>query len=921
MKLMCATRLLILLLFFCRATLTAQDLVPPIQNYRVVEYHAASKNWGLSANMDGELFAANNGGLLHFNGQDWKLYKLPNKTTIRSVLCVGNKIYTGSYEEFGFWQKNEVGLFQYTSLTHLIKNHEFTSEEFWQILSFDGAIWFRSFSGVYRFQDDEISVLNPPFVVTSMALHGDRLLAAGGHQRLYALQGESFVPFGEHSLLDGKVVVAMSAFGKDLLIGTKLHGCYVLRDNELIPFNTTINEELQKHQLNQILFLKDGRIAFGTIKNGIYLYDPGLDNFQRLGREVGLQNNTVLSLLQYDDHLWAGLDNGIDRIQLNHPLSFYTDYSGTLGAVYDLAFHQGSLFVGSNTGIYYFDKGRLKFVEGSQGHVWDLQLVGNTLLCGHNTGTFKVDIGNLEQVSSISGGYAIVKIPERPSTFLQGTYTGIARYREENGQWSVKAVSGISFPVKYLSFEDRQTLWAAHPYKGLYRLKLNESQDSVLHIQEFKNEVIASNYNVKLFNVKNQIVLYSEGNWYTYNPISGEIESFTELQAYNNKDLVHFSDPYFWFIDNEGNKEVICTDLKGDHFVLADSQLQRRLLPESENIIKQNDSIYYLTLSDGFGRLNMRRFKNILKQVPLPSPKLNSFEDSNRKYELNAGRSFEIPFKYSRELSLRISTPGLANPKYFYDLKGKISQSEPLNEGVIRFYNLPYGDYELSVFTVNPDNEQSAPNIIQFYIAPPWYLSEVSVLIYLLMAIGTFFLIRLYNKRKLERKHAKLKLHLQREQEEHIARLEKDKLEREVKLKQNELTNITMNVAKKNELILELKNLLLMNKEKFGNQQRYRLFMKKLNKSIDDKEDWKRFEVNFKELHNDFFETLLVRYPKLTPKDLRLCAYLKMNLSSKEIAPLMGITTRGVEIHRYRLRKKLKIDGSQNISNFLITLR
>ena len=112
-----------------------------------------------------------------------------------------------------------------------------------------------------------------------------------------------------------------------------------------------------------------------------------------------------------------------------------------------------------------------------------------------------------------------------------------------------------------------------------------------------------------------------------------------------------------------------------------------------------------------------------------------------------------------------------------------------------------------------------------------------------------------------------------------------------------------------------------MNKDKFQNQQRYRLFMKKLNKSIDDTEDWKRFEVNFKELHEDFFEVLLYRYPGLTPKDLKLCAYLKMNLASKEIAPLMGITTRGVEIHRYRLRKKLNIDGSQNISKFLITLK
>jgi DNA-binding CsgD family transcriptional regulator len=162
---------------------------------------------------------------------------------------------------------------------------------------------------------------------------------------------------------------------------------------------------------------------------------------------------------------------------------------------------------------------------------------------------------------------------------------------------------------------------------------------------------------------------------------------------------------------------------------------------------------------------------------------------------------------------------------------------------------------------------------------------------------------------------------MHKEHQKRLTRLEKEKLAREVKRKQNELTGSTMQIARKNALILELKGLVQVNKEKFSNQQRYRAFMKKLNSTINDSQDWKRFEVNFNELHEDFFETLLKKYPRLTPKDLKLCAYLKMNLTTKEIAPLMGITVRGVEIHRYRLRKKLHIDGSQNISNFLITLK
>ncbi|MEC8831092.1 MAG: LuxR C-terminal-related transcriptional regulator, partial [Bacteroidota bacterium] len=201
----------------------------------------------------------------------------------------------------------------------------------------------------------------------------------------------------------------------------------------------------------------------------------------------------------------------------------------------------------------------------------------------------------------------------------------------------------------------------------------------------------------------------------------------------------------------------------------------------------------------------------------------------------------------------------------------------------------------------------------------PWYFSWGSLFLYAALAVLGIYIVRRYNRKKLERKHRELEEHLKQEQQERLAKMEKEELAKQVKLKQNELASTTLNIARKNEMILELKNMLVMNKDKFSNSQRYRSFIKKLNNSIEDTEDWKRFEVNFKELHQDFFERLLKSYPSLTPKDLKLCAYLKMNLSTKEIAPLMGITVRGVEIHRYRLRKKLDMDSSDNLSNFLIT--
>ena len=754
---MSLVKYLITALFLFPLCLQGQEMVPPIQNYKMFEYKAASKNWGLSANGDGELFVANNKGLLHYNGEAWNLYKLPNNTTIRSVASIGDKIYTGSYEEFGYWKKSDFGLLEYTSLTHLIKGREFTSEEFWQILPYKDTIVFRSFSGIYVYSENEIRVIDPPFVVSILTVFQDQIIVAGGHEKLFTLSNNELVSYGEYPVLANKNIVDMDVTREGLLIGTKLNGCYLLKNESLYPFEADINSQLKQFQLNQVLPLNNGTIAFGTIKNGIYLYDPSKDNYQRLNREAGLQNNTVLSMLQFKEQLWLGLDNGIDRIELNNPLAYYTDFSGVVGTVYDLAIHKETLYIGSNTGVYYFKEDDLHFIEGSQGHVWDLEIMDGELFCGHNTGTFKIDSGTLEKVSTISGGYQIVPIPEAAPAFLQGTYTGIARYEKQpGGDWRINPISGFPFPVKYLCFEDPETLWVAHPYKGFNRIKLNSERDSVIDIQDFDDHAILNNYNIKLYNIKNQIVLLSEGVWYKFDPILGKISVFEEFQTHNNKELIHYDRGYFWFIDNEGSKEVINTNLKEDHFVLEDEQLQRRLAPEAENIIKENDSIYLFTLVDGFGKLNLSKFRDHINNSELPTPKLGTFKDESGRRSL-ADETFEIPFKSANEITINVSAASLVQPRYLYELKGTLEQSSYLDYGTISFQNLPFGTYELNVFTVNIDNEQSAPLRLSFEIAPPWYLSKWSLSAYLIALIGVLFLVRWLNRRKIGKEAQQIK--------------------------------------------------------------------------------------------------------------------------------------------------------------------
>ena len=189
---------------------------------------------------------------------------------------------------------------------------------------------------------------------------------------------------------------------------------------------------------------------------------------------------------------------------------------------------------------------------------------------------------------------------------------------------------------------------------------------------------------------------------------------------------------------------------------------------------------------------------------------------------------------------------------------------------------------------------------------------------YILFAVILGLLIVFINRRKLHKHQLKIEEKFEAEHQEKLAKIEHDRLVNEIDAKRKELANTTMMAAKKNEVLMEIQNELSKDKNSFSNQYRMKHIMNKINSAVKSKDEWKVFETNFNEVHEDFFKVLLEKYPKLSSKDLKLCSYLKMNLSSKEIAPLMGISVRGVEVHRYRLRKKMKLESDVNLTKFLI---
>ncbi|MCB0460284.1 MAG: response regulator, partial [Flavobacteriaceae bacterium] len=358
-------------LFLLVANVYAQLKLPPVVNFNVEDYKGGNQNWGVDTS--GQIiFVANNEGLLEFDGVNWYLNRLPNRTIVRSVKVVDNKIYTGSYEEFGFWERTKDGSLEYTSLSKELDQEDIASQSIWDIYEFNNKIVFKSFGILYVYDFKDVKVVKPYGILLAANVIDNRFFVHGKDKGLLELVNDELVLVpGTEKLGDEKVEAIIPYNGK-LLLGTSLNGCYTYINGILEKWNNVLDSQLKENQLNTLSY-SNGNIYFGTIKNGVYQYDVKNDSYINLNVKNGLQNNTVLaSLIDNKGNLWLALDNGISAVPLEHYSYYLNPYKADIGAVYDIADLNGEIFVASNTGIYkMLDKG-VEFIEGSQGHTWSL---------------------------------------------------------------------------------------------------------------------------------------------------------------------------------------------------------------------------------------------------------------------------------------------------------------------------------------------------------------------------------------------------------------------------------------------------------------------------------------------------------------------------------------------------------------------
>jgi len=919
-----------------------------ITNYRKADYKAGNQNWDMNLDEEGNLFVANSKGLLKMSGSAITLYELPGKNIIRSVAAINGRVYTGSFREFGYWEADNTGAMTYTSLVPLLKDDTLQNDEFWKIKVHKGKIYFQSFGMLLCYDGKHVNSIPLPGSILFLLHAGERLITQEIGGGLLEVSDEMLIPVaGSEIFYDTEVKALLQLSETGYLIGTSSKGLFYYDGEKFSPWHNEISAQLMEFKINNGVKLGN-KIVLGTIMRGIFVLNTDGKLVHHLHTGTKLQNNTVLALCaDAENNLWAGLDKGFDYIAFNTPLITYTEAEESFGTVYTACLFRDVLYVGTNQGIYYFMQDQAgnflgkQFLSGSQGQVWFIENIDGNLYCGLNDGTYLIRDFTLQRVSGISGGYNLKRVLTAPGEMMiQSTYHELAVYHKEDNVWKLShSMSGFGAPARFLEMDHTGNIWLGHTISGIFIIQPGNRFDSVLKIMRPDTGINANDNWNHVHKVDNRIIVPTGQTLLQWDAVAGKLVEYksltSQLQGFETSvTIIPAGSNKYWFI-------------KRDELGLFEIQFEKarllyRLIPEMynlnlvedyENIVALNDSLHLICLENGFSILNLQRLQRLTT--------------NNEPPEINEVLLWKNPERVIRFVpekeTRRQVNHAFNNLRFTFSAAGPVGKKKYFQYKLIGFdeywcnwtsstqveYNrLPPGTYTFMLRTLSNQGMITDTSQVSVKIRQPWFLSYFAYAVYFLVILGLVLLARLNylrrtwkNREQLMRKEQEQILKQKEQAENEVIRLSNEKLQTEIMLKNTQLANNTMLLIRKNELLSEIQQELDRQREELGPRMPRKYFTR-LNRLIENSfksdQDWEVFEKLFDQAHENFFQRLKARYPELTPSDLRLCAYLRLNLASKEIAPLLNISVRGVEERRYRLRKRLQLSPEQNLTEFIL---
>ncbi|HRQ29647.1 MAG TPA: triple tyrosine motif-containing protein [Saprospiraceae bacterium] len=928
---------LVLQISMLHFTLSGSEL-PPLIKYSTNDYKAGNQNWKISQDNDRVIYFANNDGLLEFNGAIWTLYPSPNETIIRAVKVVGKKVFTGCYKEFGYWERHQDGKLRYNSLSKIIENQLLEDEHVWEILNFEDWVLFQTLHRIYFYnlKTGAFKIINPANGVWRVFILDKVIYYQTLNEGLYRLKGGVSELINKDNLLKNNQICNIFDINNDLFLQTEKAGLFILKEGKLIRYEGKNDRIVNQNDIFSCIRLANGQLVLGTISNGVFILENDFDLMYHITQDKGLSNNTALSLFEdFDKNLWIGLDNGINCVNLNSTFKCYVDKSGILGTVYTSKLYKGILYLGTNQGLFaktYGSDDEFRLVGGIKGQVWTLFIHEGVLFCGHNRGTYLIDGFSQRKIYSASGTWKFSEVPGIKNVLIQGNYNGLNVLKKVGDHWIFSnKIKNFDISSRYFEIGKNLKIYISHEYKGVIRLNLdhNLTQANGMFLYSFPKKGKNSGF----IKYGKEIIYASRNGYFKLNNESGEFEPeksmmvFFEQDGYISGKMSIDKNNRLWIFTNRGleffYKNNIDPEFRHRKLFLDTDFLKS--ISGYENIEQLNDSDYLIGTADGYFIFKLTDL--IYSSVSVRINGVAMLDQKGRQRMLELGKDLVLSHK-DNNLRFEFSIPKYnkyIKREYKYFLEGystgwTIWQNNP----VAIFRKLPPGKYTFFVKGRHGDRQTESVQSVSFRIRKPFYETNGAIMFYaFILILGGYLINKSYEKNYEKQKNKliaehNLKMEIQQlENEQQLMMVRNQELSQFVDEKSKELAVSNLDLIRKNELLKMIRDDIKKHKNSLD-LNKFLSLLSGINENISGKDSWDTFMKSFDSFDKDFLKRLHEVHPTLSPSDLKLCAYLRINLVSKEIAPLLNISERSVEIKRYRLRKKLNLHHDVGLASYLI---
>jgi transcriptional regulator with GAF, ATPase, and Fis domain len=743
---------------------------PFITNYAPKLYDANPQNWCIAQDHRGVMYFGNSDGILEYDGVNWRLIKTPTNNVVRSLHCdETGRIWVGGSGEVGYLEPDSIGQMSFHSLTAFVPDHRqnFTDVWFTKHIPDDG-VYFGGFRNTFRWDGEKMHVVDLD------STKGWAFLYVNQKKYLYRLDTGVFVSKGDRmEFLKGTEIFGrfglgyLDSYNNDEIILVSRNGDFYTHDGEdLKPLPMESADEIKKYPpIRRIRKLPGNKLAIGSIRGGVMIVDDKGRLLHHYNRLNGLQDNVVYDLfVDNSNALWLALDNGIARIDITSPLTYFNADLGLTSNVMSFERHNGILYVGTTEGASYLDENLGKFlpVANMGFQCFDMIRIDGQLYTASQNGFQRIDGTRAVNPFDGQGGninvLALHQYQKYPEYVIIGSGGGAGILRKKSDRtWEFAGrIDGFIDAIWSISEDEEGRLYLGTETDGILRLTFNNWPD--------KDDVTVERFNFDHGLPKGQVFIQKIDEKMYFTPVKGfytfddEANRFIPDTTFGDK-----ARDMGTVLSSNNAGDIYLSFYKGAAYAVK-SQDNTYSINETPfnpfanatvvNILAEENGIVWFATTMGLIRYDNnievdyeQDFNTLIREVTINEDSILYFGTPHEKQDYNLSYTnnsvsfgFTSPFYVQEDMT-----------QYQTWLEGYDQNWSAWTNRVEKEYtNLKEGNYTFHVKAKNIFDRESEEASFSFSVEPPLHRTILAYILYVLAGGILIYAIVRYRTRQLK---------------------------------------------------------------------------------------------------------------------------------------------------------------------------